>query len=209
MVIVIILNFGGIMKHLIIIISAVLLLGTLPGCGAMVQSNDYMTVAKPEVAQTPTEGKALLIFERENNHVGSFHNMSIWDITDRTSVEFIGLLAPTMKASYSVKPGTYSFMAIHGGGRTIMHAGISANKTYYIMPSFGLSGLRFIPIKAGQDNPMTNKKIGVPNQTAITYSQKDATKNSVQIHISKGLVQWSALSNDEKYKRTIEPGDGR
>ena len=197
------------MKNYVVKIFVLFILASLTGCGAMVQSNGYMAVKDPEKTYIPEDGKALVIFERTNNHTGSFHSMSIWDITDRDMVVYIGLISPTMKAAYSVNPGKYNFMAVFGGGETVMQAEVAADKTYYVMPSYGFGGLQFIPIKSGESNPVTNKNIGVSNDKALAWSKKESTLNSVQTHISKGIAAWDALSSMAKEKKTLTLDDGR
>ena len=185
-----------------------LTLGALSGCGAMVQSNSFMTIDK-NTAVTPDSGKALVIFERENNHTGSFHNMAVWDITKRDKIKFIGLLAPTMKAAASVPPGEHKFMTTLTGGRIIMQANVEAGKTYYVMPSFGMGGFKYILYKQGLDNPMDNKNIGKPNAKAMDWSARESTQNSIQSHLSAGLSLWNSMTPSQKEALTLESYDGR
>ena len=90
-----------------------------------------------------------------------------------------------------------------------MHATVHANKTYYITANVGLSGLRFIPIKANESNPITNKNISFLKDNAIAWANQENTRSSIQRHITRGLAQWNELSSEDQIILTILPEDGR
>lgn len=189
----------------------VLLILSLFACSSMtIQSNKYMSVQEPKKLYVPSEGKALVIFERENNVGYEYYNVSIWDVTNAKSPKYVALLANAMKSAYEVESGENYFMAVLSGKQAVIKANVSAGKTYYVMPAArSFTGLHLIPIKKGDSNDITPDGISISNQKALDWANKADTINSVHSHRAKGMAAWNALASEKKMEKTLELQDGR
>lgn len=176
----------------------------LAGCGAIVRSNKYMTVIQPDLQYKPAPGYALVIFKRENRHVGEYRTLSVWNITNKDDPEFIALLSSTMKAAWQVKAGEYYLMQVIAGVRDVMKAKVDTDKTYY-----AIAGPGYWNLSQNNTSKISHTGISIVNKEALNWANSPSTRKSIQSHISKGMRRWNSLNVKEQAKKTINPEDGR
>ena len=183
----------------------------LNGCSTLVNSNQYMMITAPDKIYQPAEDNALIIFQRDDSHLADKSSVIIWDVTNSASPVFVALLNPTMKAAYFTTPGEHIFINALDNSRAIMKAVVNAHKTYFVMleKSTLQPGIEFVPIRKGQENPISPTGISesLPNISDWIYKQQaDRIASKDAIHM---LRIWDVMPARERNSLTLHPEDGR
>ena len=185
---------------------------SLISCGALRTSNGYMSNTKDITVKRPENGRALIVFERENVRAGEWFTATIWEITQRQKdPKLVGCLHSTMKFMTEVDPGEHYFMAILEGKAELLKANIVGNKIYYVLMKMGVESWSsvsyFSPIKKGQDNPIKLSNFSILNSNAFKWEQENL--QSAREHMQKVYDKWDKMSEKEKAKRSLNSEDGR
>jgi len=191
-------------------IAGALLLINLTACGAIVKSNDYMEVVDQDKQYFPSPAKSLFIVERDNDMIGAYYNMILWDVTDRKDPKLIAYIRATMKAAYEMEPGEKTILMTFANNTTMMKIDALPDKTYFSRIGVGAAYVHFYPIKQGNDLDMTRDNISVAKPNLIKWAKDEERKqNSLQTRIAKGQSHWNQMSVKEKATKNMVAEDGR
>lgn len=158
----------------------------------------------------PSEGKALLIIERQNKMNMAVENMFIWDITRPMQPVPIGYLASTMKAAYELEPGEHTILLELAAMVNIMKIEVAAGKTYFCEIGIKDYGAYFHPVKKGMPNKMTRNGISVPTEELIRLgNDRRKIELHLQLSIEKGRRKHSEMSDEERQRMSMRVEDGR
>ncbi len=187
-----------------------LLILFLSGCSGTVKN--MRTISSEEVATTPTEGKAMVIFMRPSGF-GYAIQSSVFEVKNDTST-LVGIVAAKKKVSYELEPGQHIFMGISESAE-FMLAELEENKTYYVLitPKMGVWKQRVSlePIHANEIDPSElNDWLEDCEWVAKSHASEvwvNANKVSIQSKLTKYYPKW--INKDLSEKLRLLPQDGK
>lgn len=180
-------------------------------CTSFKTSNGHMSIRDEQIA-LPEKGQALFVFERDNARVAEWYALNLWEITNRDP-KLVGLLHGTMKAAWSVDPGEHDFMIALGGQTQILRTNVVAGRTYFVALDHnqwsrrGPAAYKFVPVRSGEENPMTADRIGIFNDGAKEWELEALT--SAKTHMQEAYTQWDSYSEEDQAYFSMRPEDGR
>jgi len=193
--------------------SVLLVLGAtlFSSCTSFKTSNGFMSVREDEVA-VPEPGRALILFQRDNARIAEWNAVNIWEITNREP-QLVGLLHGKMKAARQVDPGEHDFMLAIVGRTQILRTNVKAGMTYFVQVNYSRGGMdgnaaySFMPVRAGDENPMTAADVSYFNDNAKQWESESMI--SANNHMAKAFKQWEEYSPEQRARFSMLPTDGR
>jgi hypothetical protein len=195
--------------------AAVLIACVVAACGPV--KSDHMTRIDHGLA--PSADKAVIVFLRPSGYGGGVQ-ASVYDVTQPSSQEFIGVVSGGTKIAHAVAPGKYLFMVI-GENADFMDAEVEAGKTYYVLvaPRMGMFKARFslLPIHndAAAKYSIQSERFGewqrdtywVENG-ATAKSWYESSKESIDRKRITYKRQWNSRTAEDKAELYLHTRDG-